>query len=177
MSFLKIFNDRFHWIRISSFAILSGLTITVFIHKSFQTYLLETIHTALSYEPLYYIIVIVSFFLGAYYSYYFLKIKVDSNLLLFKLFGPLIDPPANTLAFGVVLASVLRLLRGMFNQFFFEEKYFKDFAVIDLTAITLCCLVLLVWSVTGLVRYFVNVFMKTPSPLAKVEPATSENEN
>jgi hypothetical protein len=177
MSLIKTFDNKFHWLRMASFISFSGFIIAVFINESLQKYLLESIHTALNFEPLYYIIISVSFSLGAYYSYYFLKVKVESNLLLFKLFGPLIDPPANTLAFGVVLASVLRLLRGLFSQFFYKEIYFKDFGFIDVTAITMCCFVLLVWSVNGLVNYFVNLFVKQPSPLAKVEPATSENEN
>lgn len=172
---IKKFLENFHVVRFITFAGACIFIIAVIINEILQQHLLNNIHAVLTYEPLYFILIAISFLLGAYYSYFFLKVKIESNLLIFKIFGPLADPPLNTLAFGVVLTSVLRLLRGLFCQFFFKEIYFRDFGVIDVTAITLCCLVLLIWSVTGLVKYFVNVFIKETIPLSKVESASQEN--
>lgn len=177
MSVFQTYLGKIQWIRILSFGALAIFTIAVIINSSLQTNLLSSIHIVLNYEPLYKILIAISFLLGAFYSYYFLKIKTDQSLLLFKVFGPLFDPPANTLTYGAILASVLRMLRGLFGQIFYQEAYFKDFGFIDITSITLTCLVLLVWSVTGLVRYVVFVFVKPTTSLAKVEPPTAENES
>lgn len=161
-----------------SFLGLCALTAIVIINDKFQNHFLDAIYISLNYEPLYPMLLCGSLLLGGYYSYFVIKLKAGPpDDLLFKIFGPLFDPPANALSFGIVIVSVLRLLRGIFCQAFFKEPYFKDFGLFDITAVSLTSFVLLVWGVKGLVKFFVDVFITTPTRPVEVEPANSEIDN
>jgi hypothetical protein len=105
---------------------------------------------------LYSIIFFSAFLLGIFISVSKRNNHIESNL--FKIFGPVIDPTANSIGYGIVICSTLTLIKGIFNQLFFKEIYYKDFGIIDISAILLSCIPLLTWSVSGLFNLFRMAF-------------------
>ena len=168
---------KLHTKRLVSF-LCAAISLTVLIVSStIRQVVLDSIKVTLDYEPLYYIIITLSLLIGLYYTFYFAKTSKPKELkLLFKIFGPLFDPPANTLAYGIILSSVLRLVKGLFNQFFYNIEYFKEFDVINVSAIALACIPLLIWSVNSLVRYFVVIFIIAGDEVGEVTGITKETE-
>lgn len=157
--------------RILLFSVVIGLTTILIVVESIQEYSLNAIKRSLDFEGTYQIVIVGSSILGLFYSFYFAKSKQPQDLRFFmKVFGPLIDPPLNTLAYGLVIASVLRLIRGLFNQIFFEIEYFKDFGFINVSAIGLACIPLLIWSVNGLTRYFLALFGTVDAQFGEITP-------
>jgi len=155
-----------------------GSTIILIVDNDIQSYFLNMIKNGLDYEGTYYIVMACSLIIGLFYSFYFAKNKQPKDLNFFmKVFGPLIDPPLNTLSYGIVIASVLRLIRGLFSQLFFEIEYFKDFGVINVSAIGLACIPLLIWSVNGLTGYFVALFGRLDDQFGEITPIINEEDN
>lgn len=167
--------DKYHVIRMASFTLVVLLVILLVVHDDLQTYFLEVIQASLNYERLYVIIIVVSLIIGIFYSFYYATYTSPKDpKLLLKIFGPLFDPPANTLAYGLVIASVLRLIRGLFNQFFFDIEYFKDFGFINVSALGLACIPLLVWSVNGLSKFIFPLFVRRSDEFGEVTPILDE---
>lgn len=162
--------------RIGLFSVVICLITTLIVFKDVQEYSLNAIKTSLDYEGTYQLVIVGSAMLGLFYSFYFAKSKQPKELRFFmKVFGPLIDPPLNTLAYGLVIASVLRLIRGLFNQIFFEIEYFKDFGFINVSAIGLACIPLLIWSVNGLTGYFLALFGTVDTQFGEITPIKGDD--
>lgn len=165
-------------IRIGSLITVVCLVVLLLVNDRVQSYFLMAIKKSLDFEPTYNIVMAISLLIGLFYSFYFAKSSRPNDLRLFmKVFGPLIDPPLNSLAYGVVIASVLRLFRGIFNQMFFEIIYFKDFGFINVGAIGLACIPLLIWSVSGLAKYLVPLLGNMGNEFAEVTPVVNNDEH
>lgn len=156
-------------IRLISFLSSCFGVISVAIFPQAKAVLLSSINNVLNFEPLYLIIIGISILLGIYYTYYIRRHQTNlSGPHLLKIFGPLIDPTANTLAFGAVIVTSLRMIRGLFCQYFFNVEYFKDFGLFDVTSVALCSAILLIWGTSSLVKYSLFFFSDTDS-IAKTE--------
>lgn len=160
---------KLHITRTFSFFCVAGMIILLAAWNDLRLYFLGIIKTSLDWNPLYFLTIILSLLVGLYYTIYFAKYSRTKEIrFLFKIFGPLFDPPANTLTYGIVIASVLKLVKGLFNQFFFEIEYFKDFDFISVSAIALACIPLLIWSVNGLYQYIKIIFIKGGEEIGEV---------
>lgn len=157
--------------RLISFGIAAITIIAVLVIEDLKVSLLNAVKRSLDYQQLYIIIMALSLLVGLYYTFYYAKNSYQKDLkYLFKVFGPLFDPPANTLVYGIVLASVLTLARGLFNQFFFDIEYFKDFSLINVSALALSCIPLVIWSVKGLSQFIVEIFVEDDEDKGIVTP-------
>lgn len=164
-------------IRILSFLCAAIAVIMLIVWEKAKLFFLNSIKNSLDFPHIYTIIIAISLLVGLYYTFYFAKYSKSKEIrLLFKIFGPLFDPPANTLAYGIVIASVLKLVKGLFNQFFFDEEYFKEFDFISVSAIALACIPLLIWSVNGLYQYIRVIFIPNGEDIGEVT-AKIEDEN
>ncbi len=161
----------YHTKRLAFYTIIFASIGLVIVSETVREYFLRAIKNSLDYEPIYPLVIFGSLLVGLLYSFYHSKSAQPIGLKpLLKIFGPFFDPPTNTLTYGIVIASVLRLIRGLFNQAFFEIEYFKDFGVINVSAIGLACIPLLIWSFTGLGKYAILVFKRRPDDIGEVTP-------
>lgn len=166
-----------HIKRVISFSIAAVILIALIVSETVREHVLNAVKISLDYDELYWIIICLSLLIGLYYTFYYAKNSQPKDLkLLFKVFGPLFDPPANTLTYGIVLSSVLRLIKGLFNQYFFDIEYFKDFSFINVSAIALACIPLLIWSVNGLSKYVFAIFIRGNEEIGQVSPIVKEEE-
>jgi len=176
---MKEGKTKFKKVRVLSFASSCIGVVLVAVFPDAKDLLVDTINNVLTFEPIYAIIVSISFLSGAYHTVYITSRKISFGAAnLFKIFGPLIDPIANSLAFGFVIASSLRMIRGLFSQYFLDIKYYKEFDLFDITSIALSSLILLVWSTSSLIRFSLLVFTDPPNERsANVEPVVDLKED
>ncbi|MCB0396897.1 MAG: hypothetical protein KDD36_09600 [Flavobacteriales bacterium] len=169
-----ISNSKIHAIRLASFLVVGSGVITILANDKIQKKCLSSIRDVLNYPHLGSIIIAISLLLGIYYSYYYVRKGKQKELSLFKIFGPLIDPPVNSLGYGIVIASTLRFLKGIFNQKFFNEQYFSELDSIDIAAVLLACIPLLIWSIGGLINFFYMVFIRAGGNAVDIEPVSED---
>lgn len=173
----KGLNSKYHSLRILSFLLVAFLLCIILVSKSIRESVLNSIKTTLEFDPFYNVIIACSLLIGIYSAFYWVRNKSQKNLfLLFKVFGPLFDPPANCLAYGLVIASVLKLVKGLFLQQFFNIEYFKDFGILSVSAILLACIPLLIWSVNGLVVLSNQIFRREKELVGDVDIITNQDE-
>jgi len=171
------FKNKLHFPLLLAFLVISVIIITLIVSNSILDYFLNSVKYFLNFKSLYIIIIALSLLLGTFYSFCFVNRGKSKNLHLLKIFGPILDPPVNSLGYGLALSSTLSLFRNMYNQIFFQEKYFLNLDFIDIATIMLACIPLLIWSVNGLVRFFVEVFIKNTAESGMVEPISAEDQN
>jgi hypothetical protein len=171
----KYLQQRTHLVRLISYLLIATGAITIVSWQWLQDYCLNWVKAVLDCKPIYVAIIILSLLMGLYYSYFYVRLGKSKEISLFKMFGPLFDPPANSLGYGIALTSTLTLFKGIFKQVFFKEQYFVDLGYIDVATIMLACIPLVIWSVTGLVTFFIAVFIKKDSESGVVEIKSEPN--
>jgi len=173
----KYLKRKTHFILMLSFVFIAVAVILILSIEDLKTYCLLTIKNILDFKPLYYGIIAISLLLGIYYSYFYVRAGKSKDLSLFRVFGPLLDPPVNCLGYGLAITSTLTLFKGIFNQVFFKTIYFADLTFLDISTIMLACIPLLIWSVGGLVNFFIAVFIKNDSENGITERIVQNLEN
>lgn len=158
---------------LSFVSVCTGVILIIFFPEE-RAFVMAFGKDALNNEGVYFSILGVSLVTGLFYSLYFAVYKPKTALpSLLKLFGPLIDPIANALSLGAVICSSIRMMRGLYCQYFYDEIYFKEFGIFDITSIALCSLVLLIWGSIHLYKY-ASFFFVQGSSTTKVEPYTED---
>lgn len=86
------------------------------------------------------------------------KIRGEGKDLIIHWVGPIGDTFFSILTYGAIFKICIQMLRGIFNQHFYKEKFISGMEEMDLLIIGFSILILLIWNSTKLAFLFIFIW-------------------